>query len=66
MDKTIKLEKHQIEAWGLWWIQWQIQTKERLLKHSKSPKVFLDRHLVSSKCEGFSGNSATGLILPPK
>jgi hypothetical protein len=70
MDKTIQLEKHQIEAWGLWWIQWQKQTKERLLKHTKSPKVFLDTHLVSPQDESFSGNatssSAVTLVLLPK
>jgi hypothetical protein len=44
MDRTIRMEKHLIEAWGLWWIQWQKQTKERLQKHIMSPKAFVNEH----------------------
>jgi hypothetical protein len=70
MDKTIYLEKHFIEAWGLWWVHWQKHTKERLQKHSMSPKVFVDKHLGSSHGEGFPSNttpsSAITLVLLPK
>jgi hypothetical protein len=70
MDKTIILEKHFIEAWGLWWVNWQKQTKERLQKHAMSPKVFVDKHLVSAEGEGFARdstrNSINTLVLLPK
>jgi len=60
------MEKHHVEAWGLWWSQWQTQLRERLQKHAMSPQVFVNEHLVSSKGERLSGNTATSLILPPK
>ncbi|NBP66089.1 MAG: hypothetical protein EBU66_15685 [Bacteroidetes bacterium] len=66
MDKSIQMEKHHIEAWGLWWIQWQKQTKERLLKHGKSPQKFIDTHLVSVQAENLIGNTTTGSVLSPK
>jgi hypothetical protein len=70
MDKTIYMEKHFIEAWGLWWVHWQKNTKERLQKHSMSPKVFVDKHLVSTESESFSSNttrnSVNTLVLLPK
>ena len=66
MDKTIRLEKHFIEAWGLWWVNWQKQTKERLQKHAMSPKVFVDKHLVSAEIEGFPRDSTGSLVLLPK
>ena len=68
MDKIIQLDRHHIEAWGLWWVQWQKQTKERLQKQSMSPKSFVNTHLgsVGPQREGFSGNSATSLVLLPK
>jgi len=66
MDKTIYMEKHFIEAWGLWWVHWQKHTKERLQKHSMSPKVFVDKHLVGSEVEGFSRDATASLVLRPK
>lgn len=66
MDRTIYIEKHFIEAWGLWWVHWQKNTKERLQKHSMSPKVFVDKHLVSAEGEGFSRDTTGSLILLPK
>lgn len=72
MDKIVQLDKHHIEAWGLWWVQWQKQTKERLQKQSMSPQSFVNTHLssVGPQREGFSGNSATSsavaLVLLPK
>jgi hypothetical protein len=66
MDKIIQIEKHHIEAWGLWWIQWQQQTKEALRKHGTSPQSFVNKHLISSKDEGLLGNTTTRLVLPPK
>ena len=66
MDKTIFMKQHHIEAWGLWWIRWQKQTKERLQKHSMSPKVFVDKHLVATESKGLSGDTTTSLVLLPK
>jgi hypothetical protein len=49
MDRTIKMEKYHIEAWGLWWLEWQQWTKERLRRHTMSTqtrlKEFEARHL---------------------
>lgn len=70
MDKTIYLDKQFIEAWGLWWVHWQKHTKERLQKHSMSPKVFVDKHLVSAESANFlrdtTRNSVNTLVLLPK
>jgi hypothetical protein len=74
MDKSIRMEKHLIEAWGVWWTQWQRQTKDKLKKHVTSPQAFVDQHLeakvsrdlVSSESKHLSTGSTLGLILPPK
>ena len=56
MDRQIKLEKHHIDAWGQWWVQWQQATKERMRKHSMSTqmrlKQFEEKHLVGTGAEG--------------
>jgi hypothetical protein len=57
MDKIIQMEKHHIEAWGLWWVQWQQQTREALR---------LEAVLVRTKSKGSLGNTTTSLVLPPK
>ena len=64
MNRTLEIEQHIIEAWGLWWIQWQKDTKERLQKISKSPQGFVNEHLTELK--GLLGDSTGGLILPSK
>jgi len=66
MDRTLQMEKHHVEAWGLWWAQWQSKTKERLQKQSLSPKAFVDQHLVSSEGKGLLRDTARSLILSPK
>jgi hypothetical protein len=66
MDRTIRIDKNFIEAWGVWWIQWQKHTKERLQKHSLSPKVFMDTHLVGSEDESFPTDTTGCLVLLPK
>jgi len=66
MDRTIKLDKHTIEAWGLWWAHWQATTKERLRKHGMSPKAYVDKHLVGSEGESFSRDATGSLALRPK
>jgi len=57
MDKIIQMDKHHIEAWGLWWFQWQQQTKETLQQQATS---------IRSKGKDLPRNSTTRLVLPPK
>jgi hypothetical protein len=63
-DPAISLEKGKVEAWGLWWIQWQTQTKERLRRHTMSTqmrlKQFEEKHLFKS--EGLLGDAAATSI----
>lgn len=55
MRSITNLKKHEIEAWGLWWIQWQEYKKELLIKQAKerarrqamSPRAFVNEHLES-------------------
>jgi hypothetical protein len=74
MDKSITMERHLIEAWGLWWTQWQKQTKDKLKKHVMSPQAFVDQHLgnevntielIGSEHKTLNRNTTTSLILPP-
>lgn len=66
------MKKHIIEAWGLWYIQWQIQKKEQLRRHSMSTQVRLkefEKHLTSPDCDLASNcqfSDRTGSALPPK
>lgn len=56
MNRELALEQHKVEAIGLWWIKWQTnvkdimvrQTKERLRRQAMSPKAFVTEHLGSS------------------
>jgi hypothetical protein len=67
MDRTIVLDQHIIEAWGLWWAQWQNETKERLRRQAMSPQMRLNRfnelHLVGSRedasrdCHSYNSNA---------
>ena len=53
-DPEIQMKKHIIEAWGLWYIQWQTQKKEQLRRHSMSTQVRLkefEKHLTSPGCD---------------
>jgi peptidoglycan/xylan/chitin deacetylase (PgdA/CDA1 family) len=68
MERELRLEKHHIEAWGLWWINWQNLTKERLRRHTMSTQVrlkqFEEKHLVGSKSsEGFTDSIPTSVKL---
>jgi len=50
-DPEIQMKKHIVEAWGLWYVQWQTQKKEQLRRHSMSTQVRLkefEKHLKSS------------------
>lgn len=49
MDRTLEIDTHTIESWGLWWVQWQKDTKERLQKLGKSPQGFVNEHLAEGK-----------------
>jgi len=68
-DPEIQMEKHQIEAWGLWWVQWQTKKKEHLRRHTMSMQVrlreFEAKHLVGSAGEGLLRNTAGSTVLPP-
>ncbi len=52
-NPELQFKKHNVEAFGLWWIQWQVQTKERLRRHMMSTqmrlKQFEEKHLNMSK-----------------
>jgi hypothetical protein len=69
-DPRLTLERHYIEAWGLWWLEWQQYTKERLRRHTMSTqtrlKEFEARHLGRSRGEGLLGDAATSPVLPSK
>jgi hypothetical protein len=68
----LTLERHIVEAWGLWWVQWQKAEKERLRRHTVSTqtrlKEFEEKHLKPGS-ESLLGNTATDpvnpLVLPP-
>ena len=70
-EHTIVLEQHVIEAWGLWWVQWQKDTRVRLGKQC-IPKInrvnrvnrFAELHLQpDSKCLGGDTTSTCGANL---
>jgi hypothetical protein len=73
-DPQLNMERNKVEAWGLWFSQWQQQTKERLRRHTMSTqtrlKEFEQKHLVGSLGEGLLGNTATcatiSSVLSPK
>jgi hypothetical protein len=66
MERDIVLPRHQVEAWGLWWIQWQKQMKERLRRHRMSPQSFVNKHLVSSQTEDLRPDTAAANPLTPR
>ena len=55
MDKIIQMEKHHIEAWGIWWVQWQQQTREKLREEAR---------LVRTKAKDPLRNTATSSTIP--
>jgi hypothetical protein len=63
MDRTIVVEQHIIEGWGLWWTQWQNDMKARLRRQTMSPQARLERfselHLVRPEGEGLSSDTTT-------
>ena len=46
-DRTIILEKHIVDAWGLWYLEWQATKKDIIKKQAQSPKEFINKHLVA-------------------
>ena len=67
MPHNLVLPDHIIDAWGLWYLNWQKETKERLRKQVKSPQAFVEKHLVRAKSESLGGDTSTrGAVLFPK
>ena len=67
-DPEIKMEKHIVEAWGLWYIQWQTQKKEQLRRHSMSTQVRLkefEKHLSVAVSKDLLTDATGGLVLLP-
>lgn len=58
-ERVIVLDQHIIEGWGLWWVQWQKDTKERLRKSVNRTRVnhFSDLHLVGPKSSNLLRNT---------
>lgn len=63
MNRELVFEQHIIEAWGLWWVQWQKDTKDRLRAQATNNaqttmgtrvNKFAELHLGR---EGLRGNS---------
>jgi hypothetical protein len=56
MNRGIVIEQHKIEALGAWWLEWQAEIKDILIKQVKertrrqamSPRAFVVEHLGSS------------------
>jgi hypothetical protein len=68
-DPEIKMEKHIVEAWGLWYVHWQLQKKEQLRRHSMSTQVRLkefEKHLSLPVNEGLLTDTTGCLVLLPK
>ena len=67
-DRTIILEKHIVDAWGLWYLEWQATKKDIIKKQAQSPKEFINKlnHLVSIESASSRGHTATSLVLPSK
>ena len=65
---VLTLDRNIVEAWGLWWLQWQKAEKERLRRQTISTqtrlKEFEDKHLKTVS-ESLLGDTATSLVLPP-
>lgn len=55
MNREIKIEEHKVKAIGLWWIKWQTDIKEimirqateRARRQAMSPRSFVAEHLAS-------------------
>ena len=58
-ERSLILDQHIIEGWGLWWVQWQKDTKERLRKSVNRTRVnhFSELHLVGSEGKDSLGNT---------
>jgi hypothetical protein len=67
-DRTIILEKHILDAWGLWYLEWQATKKDIIKKQAQSPKEFINKlnQLVSIESSSPRGHTATSLVLPSK
>lgn len=67
-DRTIILEKHIVDAWGLWYLEWQATKKDIIKKQAQSPKEFINKlnQLVSIESSSSRGNTTISLVLPSK
>lgn len=67
-DRTIILEKHIVDAWGLWYLEWQATKKDIIKKQAQSPKEFINKlnQLVGTESKCLLRNTATSLVLPSK
>ena len=65
-ERVIVLDQHIIEGWGLWWVQWQKDTKDRLRKSVNRTRVnhFSDLHLVGPKSNNLLANTTTSPLVP--
>jgi hypothetical protein len=52
MPHNLVLPDHIVDAWGLWYLQWQKETKERLRKQALSPQAFVKTHMSEEKLVG--------------
>jgi hypothetical protein len=67
-DRTIILETHIVDAWGLWYLEWQATKKDIIRKQTQSPKAFINKlnQLVSIESSSSHGRTAISLVLPSK
>ena len=51
MERELILEQHLIEAWGVWYLEWQKQMKEHLRRHAMSAQAFVKGHLIAAEAD---------------
>ena len=67
-NRELVVDQSIVDAWGLWYLEWQQAKKESLLKQLQSPKRFVQKHLSNKLPRSTSDlrNTATSLVLPSK
>jgi hypothetical protein len=67
-NRELVIDQSIVDAWGLWYLEWQQAKKESLLKQLQSPKRFVQQHLSNELPSSTSdfGNTTTSLVLPSK
>lgn len=69
MKRELTMKQHKVEAIGLWWLQWQAdlkesivrQVKERARRQAMSPRAFVSEHLAGSDTDSKSTSGKTSL-----